>query len=77
METSGALGGKTLEEAGALPVDKSTVAPLRLLLADAAALPGNGRYYGSDGLRSPLHRYRSPGGPEYDGADDLDPSAAL
>jgi len=25
------------------------------------------RYYGSDGLRSPLDRYRSPGDPEYTG----------
>ena len=28
-------------------------------------LEGNGRYYGSDGLRSPLDRYRSPGSPGY------------
>lgn len=27
--------------------------------------PGNGRYYGSDGLRSPLDRYRSPGTPAH------------
>ena len=30
-------------------------------------LPGNGFYYGSDGLRSPLHFMREPGEPEYDG----------
>lgn len=31
-------------------------------------LEGNGRYYGSDGVRSPLHFMRNPGEPEYDGA---------
>jgi NAD(P)-dependent dehydrogenase (short-subunit alcohol dehydrogenase family) len=30
-------------------------------------LEGNGRYYGSDGLRSPLHKSRDPGTPEYRG----------
>lgn len=30
-------------------------------------LEGNGRYYGSDGLRSPMDKYRSPGTPAYDG----------
>jgi hypothetical protein len=28
---------------------------------------GNGRYYGSDALRSPMDRYRAPGTPAYDG----------
>ena len=31
-------------------------------------LKGNGWYYGSDALRSPLHTYRDPGDPEYDGS---------
>ena len=30
-------------------------------------LPGNGLYYGSDGLRSPHHIGREPGTPAYDG----------
>lgn len=30
-------------------------------------LDGNGWYYGSDALRSPLHFMRNPGEPEYDG----------
>eukprot|EP00656_Telonema_subtile_P048485 TRINITY_DN5787_c0_g1_i5.p1 TRINITY_DN5787_c0_g1~~TRINITY_DN5787_c0_g1_i5.p1 ORF type:complete len:106 (+),score=4.46 TRINITY_DN5787_c0_g1_i5:3-320(+) len=30
-------------------------------------LPGNGYYFGSDGVRSPYHFMRSPGEPEYDG----------
>ena len=29
---------------------------------------GNGRYYGSDALRSPLDRYRAPGSAPYTGA---------
>lgn len=30
-------------------------------------LPGSGYYYGSDGVRSPLHFMRNPGEPAYDG----------
>jgi NAD(P)-dependent dehydrogenase (short-subunit alcohol dehydrogenase family) len=29
-----------------------------------------GRYYGSDCLRSPFHEYRDPGSPEYEGPED-------
>ena len=28
---------------------------------------GTGRYYGSDAVRSPMDRYRSPGAPPYEG----------
>ena len=58
--------GKTPEEMGMLPVEKGTIAPVHLLMSN---LEGNGRYYGSDGKRSPMHKYRSPeyDGPEYDG----------
>ena len=61
--------GKTPSEAGALPPAQGTIA-INHLLFDAA-VPGGGRYYGSDGKRSPLHAYRSPGTPEYagDGTD--------
>ena len=38
------------------------VAPLFLLFGDPE---GNGRYYGSDGVRSPLDCYRGPGDPPY------------
>ena len=38
------------------------VAPLFLLFGQPE---GNGRYYGSDALRSPLDRYRNPGDPPY------------
>lgn len=58
--------GKTPADVGALPPAAGTVAPLRLLFGQ---LPGSGRYHGSDGLRSPMGAYRSPGTPEYDGPD--------
>jgi hypothetical protein len=57
--------GKTPKEMGMLPVEKGTVAPVYLLMD---SLEGNGRYYGSDGKRSPMHKTRSPNDPEYDGA---------
>ncbi len=56
--------GKTAEEMGMLPVDKGTIAPIHLLMDNLAA---SGKYYGSDAKRSPMHKYRSPGDPEYDG----------
>jgi len=40
------------------------VAPLFLLFGNPE---GNGRYYGSDAVRSPLDRYRGPGDPPYMG----------
>merc|ERR1711879_160191 len=46
------------------PPDQGTVAIKHLLFAD---LQGNGWYYGSDGVRSPLHFMRNPGEPAYDG----------
>eukprot|EP00039_Didymoeca_costata_P000956 m.48329 g.48329 ORF g.48329 m.48329 type:complete len:277 (+) comp10563_c0_seq1:87-917(+) len=49
-------------QSSAKPPIHGTVSPLKLLFED---LPGNGRYYGSDGLRSPLDKYRGPGDPEY------------
>jgi hypothetical protein len=33
-------------------------------------LEGNGWYYGSDAVRSPLHFMRNPGEPAYDGVVD-------
>lgn len=46
------------------PPEMGTKAPLHLLFAD---LEGNGRYYGSDAVRSPLDRYRGPGDPPFEG----------
>lgn len=54
--------GLSPQEMGMKPVEHGTVAPLKLL---AAGLKTTGWYYGSDGLRSPLHEYRAPGAPEY------------
>ena len=56
--------GKTPEEMGMLPVEKGTIAPVHLLMG---TLEGNGRYYGSDAKRSPMHKTRNPNTPEYDG----------
>ena len=46
------------------PPEKGTLAPMKLLFGE---LPesARGHYFGSDGLRSPLDRYRNPGDPEY------------
>lgn len=56
--------GKKPADLGMKTPDQGARAPLKLLFGE---LEGNGRYYGSDGLRSPLDRYRSPGDPEYKG----------
>ena len=56
--------GKKPEEMGMLPVEKGTIAPIHLLMD---TLEATGQYFGSDGKRSPMHKYRSPGDPEYDG----------
>ena len=58
------LAGRTPEEAGMKqPADGARV--IVKLLFDAPR--GRGHYYGSDGLRSPMDRYRAPGSPEYTG----------
>lgn len=46
------------------PPAEGTKAALHLLLFE---LEGNGRFYGSDAVRSPLDRYRNPGDPPYEG----------
>ena len=46
------------------PPSEGTVAIRKCLFED---LGGSGWYYGSDGVRSPLHFMRNPGEPEYDG----------
>ena len=58
--------GRSPEAMGAVGVEQSTVAVFKLLLGE---LPEESRgwYWGSDGKRSPLDRYRSPGSPEWDG----------
>ena len=54
--------GKTPEEAGMKEPRFGTLAPLFLLFEDTV---GSGDYYGSDALRSPIDRYRSPGTPAF------------
>jgi len=56
--------GKTPAELGMKPASEGARPAMFLLFGDPE---GNGRYYGSDGLRSPLDRYRSPGTEPYRG----------
>jgi carbonyl reductase 1 len=56
--------GKTAAEMGMKSPAEGTRSPMHLLFG---TLEGNGRYYGSDTLRSPLDRYRAPGSPAYAG----------
>jgi carbonyl reductase 1 len=56
--------GKSAADLGMKTPAEGARAPMHLLFA---ALEGNGRFYGSDGKRSPLDRYRAPGSPEYTG----------
>lgn len=63
--------GKSIDELasdiGALDVSESTKSTLFLLFeADSSV---RGQYFGSDALRSPMHKYRSTKDPAYDGAD--------
>jgi NAD(P)-dependent dehydrogenase (short-subunit alcohol dehydrogenase family) len=56
--------GKSPAELGMKTPAEGARTPLHLLFG---TLEGNGRFYGSDGKRSPLERYRAPGSPEYTG----------
>ncbi|MGF1466519.1 MAG: SDR family NAD(P)-dependent oxidoreductase [Sandaracinaceae bacterium] len=56
--------GRSAAEVGMKSPAAGARCPLHLLFGE---LEGNGWYYGSDAKRSPLHRYRSPGAPPYDG----------
>lgn len=56
--------GRDPASLGMKPPEEGTKATLHLLLGDPK---GSGWYFGSDAVRSPLDRYRSPGDPPYDG----------
>jgi len=56
--------GKSAKELGMKTPDEGAKVVLHLLQSE---LTGNGRFYGSDCLRSPIHKYRAPGDPEYQG----------
>ena len=57
-------GGKTPAEMGMKSPEEGASASVFLLMGNPE---GNGHYYGSDCLRSPIDRYRSPGDPPYTG----------
>ena len=57
-------GGKTPAEMGMKSPEEGTSASVFLLMENPE---GSGHYYGSDCLRSPIDRYRSPGEPPYTG----------
>lgn len=56
--------GKSPADLGMKKPEAGTKASLHLLLGDVGA---SGWYFGSDAVRSPLDRYRSPGDPPYEG----------
>jgi len=56
--------GKSAQELGMKSPAEGTRSAMHLLFG---TLDGNGRYYGSDALRSPLDHYRAPGSPAYTG----------
>jgi len=56
--------GKTAADLGMKSPAEGTRSLMHLLFG---TLEGNGRYYGSDTLRSPLDRYRAPDSPAYSG----------
>lgn len=56
--------GKAPTDMGMKPPSAGARAPMFLLFGE---LEGNGHYYGSDAVRSPMDRYRSPGDPPYTG----------
>jgi len=58
--------GKTPQEMGMLTPKEGAQSSLHLLFADLGA-KSTGCYYGSDSKRSPLHKYRGPGEPVYEG----------
>ena len=56
--------GKTPDEMGMKSPEEGASASVFLLMGNP---DGSGHYYGSDCLRSPIDRYRSPGDPPYTG----------
>ena len=56
--------GKTASEMGMKTPEQGSSASIFLIMGE---VPGSGMYFGSDCLRSPLDRYRSPGDPPYEG----------
>lgn len=62
--------GTTPQDMGMISTEQGARTPLFLMLGDVPTLPGESWYYGSDAKRSPLHKYRDPGSPPFDGKLD-------
>lgn len=58
--------GVTPSEMGMKSPADGTRSTIHLLFGEPE---GSGHYYGSDAIRSPMHRYRSPGDPPYTGGE--------
>lgn len=58
---------KSPAEMGMKPPEHGAHSAMALLFSSDVRT--SGCYYGSDGVRSPLHKYRAPGDPPYTGAD--------
>lgn len=58
------LGERSPADAGMKTPAEGARVVMQLLFGEPG---GSGHYYGSDGLRSPLDRYRAPGSPAYQG----------
>merc|ERR1712051_191894 len=63
--TKNFLGGKTAKEAGMKTPAEGARCPV-YLMTEKLSWP-SGWFFGSDCVRSPLHKYRSPGAPAYAG----------
>lgn len=64
---AGFFNGRNPAEMGAITPAEGTKSLMFLLFSDDLPSPGTGLYFGSDALRSPLDKYRSPGSPAYTG----------
>jgi NAD(P)-dependent dehydrogenase (short-subunit alcohol dehydrogenase family) len=56
---------------GMKEVHAGAASPVYLAFDDIPTPKGEGWFFGSDKIRSPLHKYRSPGDPPFDGIVDL------
>ena len=59
--------GKTAAEMGMKTPEQGATSAVFLMMGDLTG-DQTGQYYGSDAVRSPMHKYRSPGDPPYNGA---------
>jgi len=59
--------GKTATEMGMKTPEQGATSAVYLMMGDLTG-DQTGQYYGSDAVRSPMHKYRSPGDPPFDGS---------